>query len=111
MHYRVFYFFERSGESVSSVSAVEMSSRSIREQLLARLRYADDFLGIIDAQDNLLQVLYEPGEDRYWVELPMDAARASYGRHLSLPELDALIRELPQVFDRSAFPDMHYRPW
>lgn len=110
MHYRVFYFFDRSGESVSSVSAVEMSARSIRDQLLARLHSADDFLGIIDAQDNLLQVLYE-GEDRYWVELPMDAACASYGCHLSLAELDELIRVLPQVFDRSAFPDMRYRPW
>lgn len=111
MHYRVFYFFGRAGDAVSSASAVEMSAKSIREQLLARLRSEDDYLGIIDAQDNVLQILCEPGGDRFWVELPMDAARASYGRYMTLPELEDLVRTLPQVFDRSAFPDMQYRPW
>lgn len=111
MHYRVFYFFERAGETVSSASAVEMSAKAIREQLLARLHSEDDYLGIIDAQDNVLQILCEPGGERYWVEMPVDAARASYGCHMTLAELDELIRALPQVFDREAFPEMKYRPW
>lgn len=111
MHYRVFYYFERSGESVSSTSAIEMSAKAICEQLLARLHSADDFLGIIDAEDHILQILPEPGEDRFWVELPIDEARASYGRFMSLAELGELVRALPQIFDRSAIPDLTYRPW
>jgi hypothetical protein len=111
MQFRVFYFFSRSGESISSVSAVEMSARAIRDQLLRRLQSEDDYLGILDAEENTLQILREPGEDRYWVELPIDAARASYGRYMGLAELEDLIVRLPQLFDRSRIPDMEYRPW
>ena len=111
MHYRVFYLFDRTGESVSSVSALEMSARAIREQLLPRLQTEDDYLGIIDLQDNVLQILCEPAAGRYWVELPMDAAKASYGRHMDLEELQALLRQLPEVFEREAIPGLQYRPW
>ena len=111
MHYRVFYFFERSGETVSSASPVEMSAKSIREQLLRRFHSEDDYLGIIDEADNTLQILREPGEDRYWVELPMEEARASYGRYMVLAEVEELLLALPGVLDRNAIPGMEYRPW
>jgi hypothetical protein len=111
MHFRVFYFFSRSGEAISSVSAVEMSAKTIRDQLLRRLHSEDDYLGILDAEDNTLQILREADEDRYWVELPIEAARASYGRYMNLAELEGLVLGLPQVFDRSHIPDMEYRPW
>jgi hypothetical protein len=111
MHFRVFYFFERSGDSISSASAVEMTARDIRERLLGRLHGQDDFLGILDAHDNLLQILCEPGGQRFWVELPVDAAKASYGRYMSMPELNELIDGLPQLFDREHIPGLQYRPW
>lgn len=111
MHYRVFYLFDRSGESVSSASAVEMSARAIREQLLPRLQTEDDYLGIIDSQENVLQILCEPAASRYWVELPIDAAKASYGRHMAYADLQALMLSLPEVFDREAIPGLEYRPW
>ena len=111
MHYRVFYLFDRSGESVSSASAVEMSVRSICEQLLPRLQCADDYLGIIDAQENIMQILCEREANRYWVELPLDAAKASYGRYMDLDQMRALLLGLPAVFDRQDIPGLEYRPW
>ncbi|HSQ08212.1 MAG TPA: hypothetical protein VLM84_11060 [Chromatiaceae bacterium] len=111
MHYRVYYLFARTGESISSSSAVEMSVKDIREQILPRLHTEDDFIGLIDAADNTLQVLCEPTPGLYWVELPMDAARASYGRQVGFSELSELIGALPQVFDRSKIPGLEYRPW
>jgi len=111
MHFRVFYFFERSGESVASTSPVEASTRSIREELLPRLNSEDDYLGIMDARENVLQILRNPGQDRYWVELPLDAARASYGRYMVRADLEKLILALPRVLDRSRIPGMEYRPW
>jgi len=111
MHYRVFYFFERSGESISSTNPVEMSAKSIHEQLLDRLRSSDDYLGVIDARENVLQVLPASGDDRFWVELPLVEARASYGRYMAFAELQELILDLPQTLDRDGIPDMQYRPW
>lgn len=111
MHYRVFYLFDRAGESLSSASAIEMSARAIREQLLPRLQTEDDYLGIIDPHDNVLQILCEPDAERFWVELPVDAAKASYGRHMGLAEVTDLLKDLPAVFDREAIPGLEYRPW
>lgn len=111
MRYRVYYLFDRTGESISSASALEMGARAIREQLLPRLQTEDDYLGIIDHQDNVLQILCEPAAARFWVELPMDTAKASYGRHMRLAELQELLRQLPAVLDREAIPGLEYRPW
>ena len=111
MHYRVFYLFDRSGECVSSASAVEMSARAIREQLLPRLQTEDDFLGIIDGEDNVLQILPEPSSRRYWVELPIDAAKASFGRHMNLDEVEHLMNALPVIFGQESIPGLKYKPW
>lgn len=88
-----------------------MSARAICEQLLPRLQTEDDFLGILDPEDNVLQILCEPLEGRFWVELPLESAKASYGRHMALEELQNLLRQLPAVFDRQAIPGLEYRPW
>jgi hypothetical protein len=111
MHYRVFYLFARTGESVSSASAMEMTAKAIRDQLLPRLHTEDDYIGLIDAADNVLQVLCEATPGRYWVELPIDAAHASFGRYVNSEELADLVSSLPQVFDHAAIPGLEYCPW
>ncbi|MGQ9830332.1 MAG: hypothetical protein ACUVQI_01735 [Thermochromatium sp.] len=111
MHYRVFYLFDRFGEALSSASAVEMSAKAICEKLLPRLQTEDDYLGLIDSRETILQILYEPSESRYWVELPVDDAKASYGCYMVLDELKDFILTLPKVFEREAIPGLEYRPW
>jgi hypothetical protein len=111
MRFRVFYLINRSGERVSSKSAVEMSTRAICEQMLDRLQSEDDYLGILDAEDNALQVLPEPDQQRYYVEVPLDAAKASYGRYVDRAELEELIQQLPARIDEQSIPGLTYRPW
>lgn len=111
MHFRVFYLINRSGECVSSTSAIQMSAKTICEQMLDRLQSEDDYLGILDAEDNTLQVLPEPDRRRYYVEVPIDAAKASYGRYVDRAELEALVRSLPATFDQKSIPGLTYRPW
>ena len=111
MPYRVFYLINRSGERVSSTSAVEMSPKAICEQMLDRLQSEDDYLGILDAEDNTLQILPEPDRKRYYVEVPLDAAKASYGRYVDRAELEAMIRDLPSCINERNIPGLAYRPW
>lgn len=111
MHYRVYYYFARSEEALSSASAMEMSTKEIRERLLPRLQTHDDYLGLIDARDNVLQILCEPEAGRYWIEIPLDAAKASYGRHMIREEVSQLLDALPPVFDQEQLPGLKYRPW
>ncbi|MBK5929049.1 hypothetical protein [Halochromatium salexigens] len=111
MLFRVFYLINRSGERVSSVSAVEMSAKAICEQMLDRLQSEDDYLGILDAEDNTLQVLPEPDQQRYYVEVPLDAAKASFGRYVNRAELEALVHALPARINERSIPGLTYRPW
>jgi hypothetical protein len=111
MHFRVFYLINRSGECLSSTSAVAMSAKAICEQMLDRLQSEDDYLGILDALDNTLQVLPEPDKQRYYVEVPIDAAKASYGRYVDRAELEELVRSLPETFNEQTIPGLTYRPW
>jgi hypothetical protein len=111
MQFRVFYLINRSGECVSSTSAVAMTPKAICEQMLDRLQSEDDYLGILDAEDTTLQVLPEPGNNRYYVEVPIEAAKASYGRYVNRAELEELVRKLPATFDERSIPGLSYRPW
>jgi hypothetical protein len=111
MHFRVFYLINRSGERVSSTSAVEMTPKAICEQMLPRLQSEDDYLGILDAADNALQVLPEPSQQRFYVEVPLEAAKASYGRYVDRAELEALIHDLPAEINERSIPGLTYKPW
>lgn len=116
MHFRIFYLINRSGnnktgEYVSSTSAISMSAREICEQMLDRLRGEDDYLGILDTEDRVLQILPEPTLGRFYIEVPIDAAKASYGRYVDRAELETLIRTLPAEFDETSIPGLSYRPW
>jgi uncharacterized protein YigA (DUF484 family) len=111
MQFRVFYLINRSGERVSSKSAVEMTTKAICEQMLDRLQSEDDYLGILDAEDNALQVLPERDKQRYYVEVPLDAAKASFGRYVDRDELEALIHALPAQINERSIPGLTYRPW
>lgn len=111
MHFRIFYLFNRAKDCVSSARAIEMSAKDICEQLLDRLHSEDDYLGLIDVHDRVLQILPEPQQARFYVELPLDAAKASYGRYVDRAELETLIRQLPAAFDEHSIPGLTYRPW
>ena len=110
MQYRVFFYFGASGAQMSSAKAVEMSLEDISEKLLERLVAEGDYLGLIDDQEQVLQIARGAG-DRYWVELPLDAARASYGCRLDLAGLKEFIETLPERFELSGFEKLQYRPW
>ena len=56
-------------------------------------------------------MLPEPEQQRYYVEVPLDAAKASYGRYVNREELEALIHDLPARIDERSIPGLTYRPW
>ncbi|EIC19342.1 hypothetical protein Thi970DRAFT_04859 [Thiorhodovibrio frisius] len=111
MGFRVFYLINRSGECVSSTSAVAMSPKQICEQMIARLNSPDDYLGILDDEDRVVQILPEPEQSRYYIEVPLEAAKASYGRYVDREELLELILHLPGQLDERSIPGLTYKPW
>lgn len=111
VNFKVFYFFSRFGDEVKSTLPVEMGQVEICALLLGRLREEDDYLGIVDDHENLLQILYEPASGRYWIEIPLLDQRASYGQYVSAEELTEFILRLPRRFRRPQFPGFEFREW
>jgi hypothetical protein len=110
-HLRVFYFFERTGEQVKSSSPVTLSRLRVSERLLPRLEGEDDYLGLVDDADNVLQITRAPHGVGYRVELALTEERSCLGRTFSLSELTALLGALPPRFRPSAFPDFVVTHW
>lgn len=111
MNLRVFYYFERGPKEVPSTAPRRLSSEGVCESLLPWLVGGDDFIGLLDDADNLLQISREARSEDYWIELPQLEARLSYGERVSAQDLVAILARLPPRFRPQAFPSFRLRPW
>ena len=96
--YQVFYHFYGSGDSVASESPITMNEADIYSPLLGQLNQDGDFLGLIDAQGETLQVMYEADNDHYWIEVVDLEARGSHGKYMGFDELTDFFKALPSHF-------------
>ena len=111
MKFLVFYCFVGSGEEVSSSSPERVDRDDIVQDLIPRLRDADDYIGILDANETLLQLSYQPGQGRYLLELPVLDERASWACELSLYELCECVGGLHEAFVLEDLPELERRAW
>ena len=111
MRWIVFYYLERAETEVSSAAPVVLSTESVTDQLVPGLEGADDFIGLIDGWENLLQVMLDADSGGYWVELPDHERRISYRRRMSRAEVVAFLRRLPARLEPAAFPDFEEHRW
>lgn len=111
MNLRVFYYFEQGPQEVPSTAPLSLSSEGICESLLPWLMGGDDYIGLLDEADNLIQIMREPQSEDYWIELPQLESRLSYGQSLSGPALVDILGRLPRRFRLSEFPAFRPRPW
>lgn len=111
MFCRVFYYLSTDDEEVPSARPVDLPAGQVWSDLVVCLKSADDYVGLVDGADNVLQITLDDQTDAYWVELPMAAEHVSYGRRMSREELKRLLDKLPGSFRRRNFPDFERRPW
>lgn len=107
---RTFFHLAALGEEVSSAEPLSLPNDRLWDDLVAELSGEDDYVGLLDNDENILQILPQDG-DTFWVELPRFAERASFGRSMTAEELQTLLLRLPARFDRRSFPDFERRPW
>lgn len=108
---RVFYHLSALAEEVSSSRPVDLPSSRLWQDLVAWLQDEEDYIGLVDPADNVLQIMLDAGSNAYWVELPVADERMSYGQRLSGDELKELLERLPARFLRASFPRFAPRPW
>ena len=84
---RVFYYLSAPAEEIPSSRPIDLPAGQVWSDLVACLEGVDDYVGLVDAADNVLQITREEEVGAYWVELPMPDEHVSYGRRMS--EADA----------------------
>ncbi len=85
MPYQVFYTSYSLQQSVSSSSPRLLDADQLKTLLLRILKEEDDFLGVIDNENRVIQFMRGAADD-FRVEIPDFDARNSLQRHLSTEE-------------------------
>ena len=107
--YPTFFELAQLGESIPSDAPIPFALPDVLA-ILDRLREGD-FMGILDPQENTLQVACQEGL-RYHVEVPVPAQRCSYMAMMGFGQLVALFESLPERFTPEFLPMLSTRaPW
>lgn len=109
--YRVYYSFAEGEFVVEAKDAIRVDIRTDYPDLLARLTASGDYLGIIDADDHALQMMYDADDDRYWIEIPVPEESGSYGCHMNLAQIADVIETLPTRFLPPFLPGAVFKRW
>lgn len=108
---RVFFHLSDVNEEIPSSRPLDMSAAQVWTEIVPHLLTEDDYVGLVDGADNVLQILGTAERADYWVELPLAEERASLGRVMTAEELKVFLDKLPSSFKPRNFPDFERRGW
>lgn len=108
---RTFFQFTQTGENVSSSNPQDLSSAQVWAELVDHLVDEDDYVGLLDRDDNVLQISRESAAAPFRLELVLPDTRASLVGNLSAEELKDLLERLPARFKESGFPGLSHQQW
>ncbi len=109
--FHVYYSFQASGETVEAESNVFMSEADIYAPLLGQLAETGDYIGLIDASGQAMQVMYKADTDQYWLEVIDEAAQGAHGRFFSFDEIVYIFKGLPDTFQPEFFAGLEFHTW
>lgn len=98
--YKVFYRDYVRDEVVSSTQPTSMLGEKIPELAQRVLQHADNFIGIYDQKDTILQAYLDDDEQQVEVELIYPEGQGEYSRTLPYDEAFSILQNLPPVFNK-----------
>ena len=111
MTYSAFYNIVRLGKPVEANSAVKISKSKVLNKLLPLLKEEGEYFGLIDAAGTTLQVAYEAKSDEYWVEVPREDLRGSFGARLSWESTHDLFASINSTFPLDGYDGFKFCSW
>lgn len=105
---RVFYRDYTSGVSISSTQPEPLAAERIRPLAVRLLGDSDNFLGVVDAQDTILQCYRPDAGDRVVLELVYPEVRGCLRLTLPMDDALTLLAGLPELFDETLLPGAQY---
>ena len=106
--FKVFYRDYVNNVTISSAQPEELAGERIVPLAEALLQHADNFLGVVDKNDLILQAFLDDDEQTVFLELVYPEGKGAM--RLQLPWADALdtLAKLPAEFDESLLPGAQY---
>jgi hypothetical protein len=107
---RTFFHLSEPGDSASSTAPRELPAGQVWSDLVACLADEDDYVGLLDADDNVLQITREPAHDTFRVELLMTGRPDALTQVLSGADTRTLLERLPARFAPASLAGFGSRP-
>jgi hypothetical protein len=107
--FRVFWRDYVTGEGVSSSAPESLAGEQIAPLAERLLAAPDNYIGVIDANELILQAWCAEVDGPVQLELLYPEDSGMLHLSLPLPEALALLERLPQAFDESLLPGAQFR--
>lgn len=103
--YRVFYRDYVHGVAISSSAPEPLAASRLKALAEQLLQHADNFLGVVDDQENILQLYLDDDEQRVLVELLAPEERGCLRLAMRCEAAYDLLGRLPPVFAAGMLPE------
>jgi hypothetical protein len=110
MEVKIFYCCHSSGDEVPSSDPVVFDLESAVDIAHQVLLMPGDFIGFVDSSNRVLQFRFDESE-QVWVEHPSPKDAGSFGKFISYPEVETLIKNLPEKLHKTCLPGLEFLSW
>lgn len=106
--FRVFYRDYTNDIAISSLQPESLPAERVAHMAETVLRHADNFFGVVDSDDTVLQFYPDDGESSVIVELLYPESRGVLRRSMSRERAFSLLADLPDPFDERLLPGAQF---
>ncbi len=106
--FRVFYRDYVNDVAISSAAPESLLAERIAPLAETVLQHADNFLGVVDTNELVMQLYLDDDESSVFVELLYPEGKGMLRRNMPWEQAVALLRALPEEFDESLLPGAQY---
>jgi len=106
--FRVFYRDYVNDVSISSAQPESLLAERIAPLAEAVLQHADNFIGVVDANELVIQLYLDDDESSVFVELLYPEGKGMLRLNMPWDQAVAMLAKLPGEFDESLLPGAQY---
>lgn len=106
--FKVFYRDYVNGVSISSMRPESLAADRVAPLAEALLQHAENFLGVVDANDLVLQAYLDDDEQSVFLELLFPENQGLMRLNLSWSDAVELLGALPAEFDQTLLPGAQF---
>jgi hypothetical protein len=110
MTFKLFYTDYTNDKHIKSDEAITATIKEIGTYMSNLLHEPDNFLGIIDDNEVMLQFMVE-NDGSICVDLPVDERKGSFTKHTDLNSCLQLIASLPEIIELDKIDGLTFNDW